>query len=122
VHKDKEGNVVGVFDRQANFKIFSDLINGLVEIHKNHIVHRDIKPENIFIDDSKKGQLPTAKIGDFGLARMLTVNDQEEEPTDKRYSNASTFGSSSKNLEFPELKLENKSSSMLSTFSTIAGT
>ena len=47
------------------------MVNGLVEIHKNDMIHRDLKPENIFIDNSKKDGLPTAKIGDFGLARML---------------------------------------------------
>ena len=46
---------------------------GIVEIHKNNVIHRDLKPENIFIDyhpDTPHGR-PTAKIGDFGLARML---------------------------------------------------
>jgi translation initiation factor 2-alpha kinase 4 len=71
VSKDLDGNITGIFDREANFRIFSDMVNGLVEIHKNDVIHRDLKPENIFIDDSKQESLPTAKIGDFGLARML---------------------------------------------------
>jgi len=37
----------------------------MVEIHKNDVIHRDLKPENIFIENGM------AKIGDFGLARML---------------------------------------------------
>lgn len=39
------------------------------EIHKHDILHRDLKPENIFIDGA--GDNLSAKIGDFGLARLL---------------------------------------------------
>ena len=39
------------------------------EIQKHDILHRDLKPENIFIDG--KGDNVSAKIGDFGLARLL---------------------------------------------------
>lgn len=42
----------------------------MAEIHKNDVLHRDLKPENIFID-KREGKQATAKIGDFGLARML---------------------------------------------------
>lgn len=45
------------------------MINGMAEIHKNNVLHRDLKPENIFIN--KENETITAKIGDFGLARML---------------------------------------------------
>ena len=55
----------GVIDRNYNFKIFGQIINGIVEIHKNEVIHRDLKPENIFIENG------VAKIGDFGLARTL---------------------------------------------------
>lgn len=54
-----------VVDRAQSFKIFHEIVSGLVEIHNNDVIHRDIKPENIFIDND------TAKIGDFGLARDL---------------------------------------------------
>ena len=42
----------------------------MCEIHKNNVIHRDLKPENVFINYDAKG-IPTAKIGDFGLARTL---------------------------------------------------
>jgi serine/threonine protein kinase len=57
-----------------NLAIFTDVINGMAEIHKNWILHRDIKPENIFIGE-KEGNI-VGKIGDFGLAWML--GSQEE--------------------------------------------
>lgn len=67
------------------------MVNGLVEIHKSDIVHRDLKPENIFINEGKKDQLPTAKIGDFGLARMLTSSNDSPNAQDNRSSMASTL-------------------------------
>lgn len=52
------------------------------EIHKHDILHRDLKPENIFIDG--KSDNVNAKIGDFGLARLLkpqsSTNDNLSEP------------------------------------------
>ncbi len=45
------------------------------DIHKQNIIHRDLKPENIFIDD--RNNLIKAKIGDFGLARMLNPNQNK---------------------------------------------
>jgi serine/threonine protein kinase len=60
------------------------MINGMVEVHKNNVLHRDLKPENIFIN--KNGNTTTAKIGDFGLARQLNSqnnqNDLNESSTD----------------------------------------
>lgn len=95
--KDSEGNVHGVFDREANYRIFSDMVNGLVEIHKNEMIHRDIKPENIFIDYAKQDGLPTAKIGDFGLAKLLKGSDDfttiESESTRSQSKNVQYFSS-----------------------------
>jgi len=59
-------NEDGVIDRHYNFKVLSQIINGMVEVHKKNIVHRDLKPENVFMAKDKKGV--SAKIGDFGLA------------------------------------------------------
>jgi serine/threonine protein kinase len=53
-------------------------MNGIREIHKNYILHRDLKPDNIFIGE-KEGQL-VAKIGDFGLAWMLSDNQRTSIP------------------------------------------
>jgi translation initiation factor 2-alpha kinase 4 len=77
VTKNQEGEESGVFDRHANLRIFTHIVNGLLEIHRSNIVHRDLKPENIFIMEGKDG-LPTAKIGDFGLSRTLTNQTEED--------------------------------------------
>ena len=60
----------GLIDRRQNLSIFSQVVNGMHEMHKANVIHRDLKPENIFIDFSRSGKV-SAKIGDFGLARML---------------------------------------------------
>lgn len=66
-------NSAGVIDRYYNFKVFKEMINGMVEVHNNNILHRDLKPENIFMNKDKKKQ-SAAKIGDFGLA--MVANNQ----------------------------------------------
>jgi len=43
-----------------------DILKGLNYLQFRNIVHRDLKPTNIFI--SSDGD---AKIGDFGLARIM---------------------------------------------------
>ena len=49
------------------WRIFRQILEGLVHIHSLSIVHRDLKPENIFIAHSADGT-DNIKIGDFGLA------------------------------------------------------
>ncbi len=48
--------------------------------HGEGVVHRDIKPENIFLD--QKGR---AKLGDFGLARMVGDEAQSRQLTESRH-------------------------------------
>ena len=49
------------------WRLFRQILEGLVHIHGVGVVHRDLKPENIFIGSGPAG-LDTVKIGDFGLA------------------------------------------------------
>ena len=62
-----------LIDRKWNFKFFSSILEGLIDVHQHDIVHRDLKPENIFIANGK------AKIGDFGLSRSLVSEPQSFE-------------------------------------------
>lgn len=48
------------------------LLLGLSEIHKFHVVHRDLKPQNLLL--SKFGEL---KIADFGFARIIASPERK---------------------------------------------
>ena len=48
------------------------IANALVEAHKAGIVHRDLKPSNIYLVDPQRGSDFTAKVLDFGIAKVLT--------------------------------------------------
>ncbi|KAG9248230.1 anticodon binding domain of tRNAs-domain-containing protein [Calycina marina] len=50
-------------DNEDIWRLFRQVLEGLVHIHSLHVVHRDLKPENIFIDAASN-----VRIGDFGLA------------------------------------------------------
>ncbi|XXG59184.1 hypothetical protein AAC387_Pa04g1309 [Persea americana] len=53
-------------------RIILEVASGILYLHEDcepHIIHCDIKPQNILIDE-----FWTAKISDFGLAKLLTPN------------------------------------------------
>ena len=50
-------------DTTKVWRMFREIIEGLVHIHTQGMIHRDLKPVNIFIDSKDH-----VKIGDFGLA------------------------------------------------------
>ncbi|KAJ4458881.1 putative Serine/threonine-protein kinase Nek2 [Paratrimastix pyriformis] len=59
-------------DEEIIWRILSQMLLALAECHRhrpNAILHRDIKPRNIFLNQQK-----IAKLGDFGLARILHDN------------------------------------------------
>ena len=47
------------------------VVQGLAHVHSRDIIHRDLKPANIFASLDDDGVVPTFKIGDFGLSKML---------------------------------------------------
>ena len=59
---------------EQKLKLIIDILNGLDYIHNNDIIHRDLKPDNILLSLTDQGW--TAKISDFGIAKM---NDQESD-------------------------------------------
>ncbi|KAI6090786.1 serine/threonine-protein kinase gcn2 [Hypoxylon rubiginosum] len=54
-------------DTEEVWRLFRQILEGLVHIHGLNIVHRDLKPDNIFIGAGPDG-VNNVKIGDFGLA------------------------------------------------------
>lgn len=66
-----EGVALDVFCRERAFGacelVFVDVLQGLAELARWHIVHGDLKPENILV--TSLDDKPRAKILDFGLAR-----------------------------------------------------
>lgn len=56
---------------EPTFRIFRQVVQGLAHVHSRDIIHRDLKPANIFASLDDDGVVPTFKIGDFGLSKML---------------------------------------------------
>lgn len=56
-------------DAQQFFTIFTQILHGMDEAHRNGIVHRDLKPSNIMHCKDADGQ-DLYKIIDFGIARI----------------------------------------------------
>ncbi|OZJ03056.1 hypothetical protein BZG36_03777 [Bifiguratus adelaidae] len=50
-------------DEQEAWRLFRQILEGLVHIHGQSMIHRDLKPSNVFLDSNND-----VKIGDFGLA------------------------------------------------------
>ncbi|XP_059627247.1 eIF-2-alpha kinase GCN2-like [Cornus florida] len=62
----------GDLDKDKAWKIFLQIVDGLVEVHAAGIVHRDLSPANILLDEHDD-----IRISDFGLAKLVNgVNDE----------------------------------------------
>ena len=55
--------------RNLAINIALDICRGLIAAHGQNIIHRDIKPQNILLTSDE-----TAKISDFGVARILEAS------------------------------------------------
>jgi serine/threonine-protein kinase len=65
---------VGTMPVQEALSITFQLLDALSATHATGVVHRDVKPSNIFIT-SARGAPPRVKLIDFGVAKLLRVQD-----------------------------------------------
>ena len=55
------------------WRIMYEILLGISYLHSNNIIHRDLKPLNIFLTSNQ-----SIKIGDLGVSRIVTSNDNDE--------------------------------------------
>ena len=107
VTKDLPDDVAQVENRAKAFRIFRQMLEGVISMHKNKIVHRDLKPQNVFLDHDSN-----VKLGDFGLAKASFDEGKGGEDT-------STAASESHQLSVEDICSMNPKSSQQSN---VAGT
>ncbi|XP_049381059.1 eIF-2-alpha kinase GCN2 [Solanum stenotomum] len=61
-------------DRELAWHLFRQIVEGLTHIHGQGIIHRDLTPNNIFFDARND-----IKIGDFGLAKFLKLEQLDQD-------------------------------------------
>ncbi|XP_061373945.1 receptor-like serine/threonine-protein kinase At4g25390 [Gastrolobium bilobum] len=85
------------------FAIVVDIARGIRYLHSCDppVIHGDIKPSNILLDSCF-----SAKIGDFGLARLKTESQFEVESEKKRKEELESDGTESVNTGFEEQSFE----------------
>eukprot|EP00268_Persea_americana_P003306 TRINITY_DN10996_c0_g1_i6.p1 TRINITY_DN10996_c0_g1~~TRINITY_DN10996_c0_g1_i6.p1 ORF type:complete len:1275 (-),score=277.01 TRINITY_DN10996_c0_g1_i6:717-4541(-) len=64
------------FGEEFTWHFFRQIVEGLAHIHGQGIIHRDLTPNNIFFDARND-----IKIGDFGLAKFLKLEQVDHEPS-----------------------------------------
>jgi len=83
---------LGNHDNDTLTKVCKDVATGLKALHKKRIIHRDIKPQNvlIFIKEETGKLVPTGKLADFGISRILN-EDEEAALTTKGHVGTQTY-------------------------------
>jgi serine/threonine-protein kinase len=56
-------------------------LRGVVELHRQGIIHRDLKPDNVFLAVEPGSAQPCAKVLDFGVSLLRSVDALEESLT-----------------------------------------
>ncbi len=71
----------GKLNAETFLQIFIQVAGALAHAHQKGIVHRDIKPGNIMLDRDEHENF-VVKVLDFGVAKLLTEEDEEGFDTD----------------------------------------
>ncbi|NBC18727.1 MAG: protein kinase, partial [Bacteroidetes bacterium] len=64
---------------ETRLRLFQTVCDAVHYAHQNLIVHRDLKPSNILVTEdpgSGPGQAPQVKLLDFGIAKLIDVEDE----------------------------------------------
>jgi serine/threonine-protein kinase len=72
--------------RPKKLRVASEILAALVAAHRKGIVHRDLKPENVMITPDG-----TAKVLDFGIAHLETLDDEAIAGTEQHIEDAATL-------------------------------
>lgn len=68
---------------------FLQMLSGLAHAHRENVIHRDLKPDNIFLHEHE-GRV-SAKIGDFGLAKIYTLAGMTQLTQPKEFAGSYLF-------------------------------
>lgn len=82
---DRHCDTLGL-DLQRRLALFEDVLAAVAHAHTRLILHRDIKPGNILVDSSG-----TAKLLDFGIAKLLGADDDAAAPAEATRAGAQLF-------------------------------
>jgi len=74
---------------KERLELFSQVCQGIHHAHVNQVIHRDIKPSNILVTYEKG--VPTPKIIDFGIAKVLQEAESAQDTSNQLTYNAGTY-------------------------------
>ncbi|XP_066924926.1 probable myosin light chain kinase DDB_G0284661 [Clytia hemisphaerica] len=59
------------------WEVMEQLASPLEYLHENRIMHRDLKPDNILCFSNEWSELPTFKLSDFGISKLVDGDTQQ---------------------------------------------
>ena len=71
----------GALEPRIAARIFIQAARGLAAAHARGIIHRDVKPANLFLHTEPGTHDVTAKVCDFGIAKLADADHQTQELT-----------------------------------------